>query len=558
MFWRSKDVITNIPARRSLLKSMGYTDYDLKRPLIGIANSWNTLVPGHFNLRQVAAAVSTGISQAGGTPMEFGFIAGCDGLANGHPGMHYILPSRDMIASDIEMMIHAHCLDAVVLLGSCDKIVPGILMAAARLDIPSIIVPGGCMEGGMFFDGRSSDITSLSEAQGMLKAGKITQKEFDELEDNAAPGCGSCSFLGTANSMCCTAEALGMTLPRAGTAPATSALRLRLAQDSGRAIMNLAEKEITARKIINKTSLENAIKVCMAIGASTNTALHLPAVAYEAEADISVEDFEKYSRTIPHIAKVYPSGPANVGDFHNAGGVPAVMKELSSVLDLEAITVSGKTMGENLASAKTENPEIIRTMQEPFGSEGGLAILRGNLAPDTAVSKPAAIDPSMRKFKGKAKVFDSEESAMEAVNSNLIKEGEVIVIRYEGPKGGPGMREMARISKFIYGLGLALKTALVTDGRFSGTNNGCFVGHVSPEAAEGGPIAAVKDGDDITIDVPERKLTLHVSEDEIKKRMEKWKKPEPKFKSGYLAIYSRLAESASRGAVIRHDSGQKP
>ncbi|MFW5931357.1 MAG: dihydroxy-acid dehydratase, partial [Desulfosalsimonas sp.] len=278
MFWRSKDVIVNIPSRRALLKSMGYTNHDLTRPLIGIANSWNTLVPGHFNLRQVAAAVSTGISQAGGTPMEFGFIAGCDGLANGHPGMHYILPSRDLIANDIEMMVQAHCLDAVVLLGSCDKIVPGILMAAARIDIPAIIVPGGCMEGGMYFDGRSSDITSLREAQGMLHAGKITREEFAELEDNAAPGCGSCSFLGTANSMCCTAEAMGMTLPGAGTAPATSALRLRLAQESGRAIMSLMEKEITARKIINKTGLENALKVCMAIGASTNIALHLPAV----------------------------------------------------------------------------------------------------------------------------------------------------------------------------------------------------------------------------------------------------------------------------------------
>ncbi|MCF8111019.1 MAG: dihydroxy-acid dehydratase [Desulfobacteraceae bacterium] len=552
MLWRSKDVITNNATRRALLKSMGYTDYDLKRPLVGIANSWNTFVPGHFNLRQIAAAVSTGISQAGGTPMEFGFIAGCDGLANGHPGMHYILPSRDMIANDIEMMVNAHCLDAVALLGSCDKIVPGMLMAAARMDIPSIIVPGGCMEGGMYFDGRSSDITSLAEAQGMLKAGKITEEEFAELEDNAAPGCGSCSFLGTANSMCCIAEALGMTLPGAGTAPATSALRLRLAQDSGRAVMNIAEKEITARNIINKISLENALKVGMAIGASTNLALHLPAVAYEAEAGISVEDFEKYSRTIPHIARIYPSGPANVKDFHNAGGISAVMKELASVLDLGAMTVTGRTMGENIYSAKTQNPEIIRTMQQPFGREGGLAILRGNLAPDTAISKPAAIEPSMRKFKGKARVFNSEETAMEAVGNGVIKEGDVIVIRYEGPKGGPGMREMARISKFIYGLGLALKTALVTDGRFSGTNNGCFVGHVSPEAAEGGPIAAVNDGDEITIDIPERKLTLHVSEDEIKKRMQQWEKPEPKFKSGYLAIYSRLAESASKGAVIKH------
>lgn len=552
MLFRSKKVIGESPVKRALLKSMGYTDFDLSRPLVGIANSWNNIVPGHFNLRQIATAVNAGIHQAGGTPMEFGFIAACDGLANGHLGMHYILPTRDLIANDIEMMVQAHCLDAVVLLGSCDKIVPGILMAAARLDIPAIVVPGGCMEGGIQFDGRSSDITSLGEAQGMLKAGRISREEFAILEDNVAPGCGSCSFMGTANSMCCMAEAMGMTLPGAGTAPATSALRLRLAQESGRAIVSMLEKGITARRIINKRSLENAIKVSMAIGASTNIALHLPAVAYEAEADISIDDFEKFSHDVPHIARLYPSGPANLYDFNNAGGVSAVMNELKAVLDLDVMSVTGKTIGENLSSTKTTTGEIIRPIINPFSKEGGLAILRGNLAPESAVSKPSAIHSSMRIFHGKAKVFDSEEAAMEAVTSGFIEEGDVIVIRYEGPKGGPGMREMAKISKYIYGLGFALKTALVTDGRFSGTNNGCFVGHVSPEAAEGGPIAVVRNGDGITIDIPNRKLTLHVDEIEIKDRMAKWKKPEPKFKNGYLSLYSCLAESASKGAIIRH------
>jgi len=552
LFWRSKELIEKGPSRRALFKSMGYTNYDLARPLIGVANSWNTLVPGHFNLRQVADAVKDGIRQAGGTPVEFGFIAACDGLANGHEGMHYILPTRDLIANDIEMMVQAHRLDAVVLLGSCDKIVPGMLMAAARLDIPAIVVPGGNMEGGVHFDGRPSDITSLREATGMLKIGQITQEEFAELEDKVAPGCGSCSFLGTANTMCCLAEAMGMTLTGSGTAPAVSAARLRLAQESGRAVMNLVEKSITARQIINKQSLENAIKVSMAIGGSTNVALHLPAIAYEAEADITILDIERLSRTTPHLARIYPAGPANVPDFHRAGGVAAVMKEMESLLSLDVMTATGKTMGENIAKAETANSEIIKTLSNPINSEGGLAVLRGNLAPDTAISKPAAIHPSMWLFTGKARVFDCEEAASKAVMGGEIKEGDVVVIRYEGPKGGPGMREMASISKLLYGMGLALKTALITDGRFSGTNNGCFVGHISPEAAEGGPIAAVNEGDTITVDIQNRELRLHVSEDEIKQRLSLWQRPKPKFKSGYLSLYSRLAESASLGAIIKH------
>lgn len=554
MFWRSKEIL-KFPERagtRALLKSMGYTDYDLQRPLIGIANSWSTIVPGHYNLRQVAAAVRDGIRQAGGTPVEFGVIGVCDGIANGHIGMHYVLPTRDLIAHSIEMMVQAHRLDGVVLLGSCDKIVPGMLMAAARLNVPAILVPGGNMQGGPYFDGRKSDVTTLSEALGMLKAGKISEEQLAGLEEAVAPGCGSCAFLGTANTMCCLAEAMGMTLSFAGTAPATSAARMRLAQESGRAIVNLIKKGITARQIMTRGSLMNAIKVSTAIGGSTNSVLHIPAIAYEAELNISVDAFDTLSRTTPQIARIYPAGPANILDFHEAGGVPAVMREISSLLELDVMTVTGKSVGQNIEAAKTINRDIIRSLENPFNGEGGLAILRGNLAPNTAVTKPAAIHPSMWTFTGCAKVFDSEEAANEAILNGKIHEGDVVVIRYEGPKGGPGMREMYRAMKILYGLGLALKTALITDGRFSGTNNGCFVGHISPEAAEGGPLAAVRDGDIITIDIPNRNLRVHLEEKEIQQRLAAWQKPEPKIKEGYLALYSRLAESANEGAIIRY------
>lgn len=538
---------------RSLYKSMGYTDYDLERPMVGIVNSWNTLTPGHYNLRQVAGAVREGIIQGGGTPLEFGTIAACDGIAQGNLGMHYILPTRDLIANDIELMVEAHRLDALVLLGSCDKIVPGMLMAAARLDLPAVLVPGGPMEGGMEFDNHKSDATSVTEAYGMLKSGNITEEEYLELEDNACPTCGSCGFLGTANTMCCLAEGMGMTLPGGGTSPATSAERLRIAKNSGRAIIKLIEKGITARKIINKDSLENAIKLTMAIGGSTNAALHLPAVAYEAETELPVELFDKFSRETPHVAKIYPAGPKNVPDFHNAGGVMAVLKEIKPLLNYNVMTVTGNTLEESIEKyAEVRDRDMIKPMSEPFNEEGGMAVLTGNLAPNTAISKPAAIDPSMWTFTGSARVFNSEEEAYEAIANQKIKEGDVVVIRYEGPKGGPGMREMYTAMKMLYGMGLALKTALVTDGRFSGTNNGCFVGHVSPEAAEGGPLAIVNEGDKITIDIKQRKLELHVSQEEIEQRLKSWQKPPRKIKKGYLSLYSKLAESANLGAIIRH------
>jgi dihydroxy-acid dehydratase len=554
MYWRSKDILKRPEWSiiRALYKSMGYSDYDLERPLIGIANSWNRVVPGHYNLNLVSDYVQQGIRQAGATPVEFGVIAACDGIAQGHDGMHYILPTRDLIANDIEMMIEAHRLDGVVLLGSCDKIVPGMLMAAARLDLPAILVAGGPMEGGCEFDNRAADTTSLTEGLGMLKAGKIDEVTYQKLEDCATPTCGSCSFLGTANTMCCVAEALGLCLPGSATIPATHADRLRTAQQSGRQIVELLRSNVAARQIINEKGIENAIRVSTAIGGSTNVALHIPAIGYEADYPVSMDRFEQLCRTTPHIAKMNPAAAPNVPDFHQAGGVSAVMKEILPILHSDALTVTGKTVAQNVANAETHDRGIIRTMSNPWRKEGGLAVLRGNLAPNTAITKPAAIVPEMHSFTGKAQCFNNEGAANKAILDGNVHGGEVVVIRYEGPKGGPGMREMYTAMKLLYGRGLALKTALVTDGRFSGTNNGCFVGHISPEAAEGGPIAIVEDGDRITIDIPNRSVQLHVSEEEIQTRLARWQRPEPKIKKGYLALYGRLAESADKGAIIRH------
>ena len=552
--WRSKSILKQpeFSMHRALWKSMGYSDYDLSRPMIGVANSWNRVVPGHYNLNLVSDYVKQGILQAGGTPVEFGIMAPCDGIAQSHEGMHYILPSRDLIANDVEIMMQAHRLDAVVLLCSCDKIVPGMLMAAARLDVPAIIVVGGPMEGGCEFDGRAADTTALTEGLGMLSAGTMDMEAYLRLEDTATPTCGSCAFLGTANTMCSVAEALGMCLPGSASIPATHADRLRSAQASGRRIVEMVHEGVTARDIINHKSIENAIRLSTAIGGSTNVALHFPAIAYEAECEITMDEFEALCSTTPHIARIFPAAAPNVPDFHSAGGVPAVMKQLLPLIHDDALTVNGRTMGENAAEAPDPEGTVIRSFEEPWGASGGLAILKGNLAPDTGITKPAAIVPEMHTFTGRARCFDSEETANAAILEGHVQAGEVVVIRYEGPKGGPGMREMYTAMKLLYGRGLALSTAVVTDGRFSGTNNGCFVGHVSPEAAEGGPLAIVEDGDTITIDVPNRSLHLHVSDEEIAERLSKWKPRAPKFKRGYLALYSRLATSASRGAVIEN------
>lgn len=541
---------------RSVFKSLGYSNDDLDKPIIGIANAWNELVPGHANLRQVAEWVRKGIYKSGGTVAEFGVIGACDGTAQGNVGMHFILPSRDLIANDIEVMVEAHQLDAIVLLGSCDKIVPGMLMAAARLDIPAIFLPGGPMLGGVVFDNRKSDLTTMSEALGMLKNQAISEETYEGLEDLCGPTCGSCAFLGTANTMCCLAEALGMSLPGSALIPAVYADRLRIAEETGKAIVNLAKSEVKAKDIITLESLRNAVRVLMAIGGSTNAILHLTAVA--AEIGIAAQEmmnvYDCCSETTPQVAKVNPASKYDMEDFYKAGGIPQVMQEIKSLLHLECRTVTGATTGENLAEFRGKFPvnrEVIKTMSEPFNALKGLAILKGNLAPDTAVTKPAAIDPSMWKFTGLARVFDSEEQAEAAILAGKIKECDVVVIRYEGPKGGPGMREMYKAMKYIYGMGLAKKTALITDGRFSGTNNGCFVGHISPEAAEGGPLAIVADGDTITIDIPGKVLQLHVSEKEIASRLKTWKRPAPKFTKGYLGLYTKLASSAASGAILR-------
>ena len=559
MEFRSKAILGEEDSAfaRSLFRAMGYTNSELLegKPLIGIANTWNTLVPGHFGLDKVAEYVKNGIYAGGGTPVQFGTIAACDGVAQGHEGMHYILPSREIICNSVEIMAQAHRLDGLVLLASCDKIVPAMLMAAARLDIPCIICVGGPMLGGIEFDGRKSDLTSISEALGMVKAGKITEREYAALENTACPGCGSCSFLGTANTMCCLAEALGMSLPGSALIPASYAARLRSSFESGRTIVELCKKGISARKILTKEAIRNAVKVTMAICGSTNAVLHLPAIANEAELDINVlEEFEKLSKITPQIAKVNPAAKPDMEAFFRAGGIPRVMQNLGGLLDTSVMTVTGKTLQENLDAYVYEYPEdssIIKTVEAPFSRTGGVAVLHGNLCPNTAVSKPGAIAPAMHRFVGKAKCYNSEENAEVAILSGKIAAGDVVVIRYEGPKGGPGMREMFKAMKYIYGVGLAEKTALITDGRFSGTNNGCFVGHISPEAAEGGPLAIVQDGDEILIDVDEGRLELHVSDEEIAERYKTLKMPEKRIPNGYLRLYAKTATSADRGAVIK-------
>ena len=543
---------------RATLKSMGFTTEDLKRPIIGIANAWSECVPGHYNLRQVAQRVKDGIYRAGGTPIEFGVIGGCDGMGQGHDGMHYILPSRELIANSIESMAQINLFDGLVLLGSCDKIVPGMLMAAARLDIPCIFLPGGPMEGGVEFDGRQSDQTSSTEAYGMLSAGKITEAEYVALEDTACPGCGSCSYLGTANTMCALAEALGMTLPDGGLAPATSAVRMMMAEETGVKIMELVEKHINSRQIITNGSIRNAIKACLAMSGSTNAVMHLTAIAHEAELDIKVlDEFDSLSRTTPQIAKMNPACKYNVIDFYYDGGVPRLMERMQSTLETGEMTVTGHTVAENIASHKYRYPAtglVVRTMEDPFGFSGGVAVLRGNLAPDTGITKPGAFDKSLHHFEGEAICFDSEEAAEEAILAGKVRDGHVVVIRYEGPTGGPGMREMYKAMKYLYGRGLSKTTALITDGRFSGTNNGCFVGHISPEAAEGGPIAIVHDGDRIVIDIESRQLNLMVPQEEIEARLKAWKRPEPKFKKGWLGLYCKIAASGSEGAVLKFEN----
>jgi len=537
---------------RSLFKSMGYTDEELSRPLIGIANSANEIIPGHIHLNRIVEAVKAGVYMAGGTPIEFGTIGVCDGIAMNHIGMKYSLGSRELIADSIEVMAMAHAFDAMVMVPNCDKIVPGMLMAAARLDIPTIVISGGPMLVGRLGE-KEIDLISVFEAVGAVKSGKITEEQVLEIEDNACPTCGSCAGMFTANSMNCLTEAIGMGLPGNGTIPAVMAARIRLAKKAGMKIIDLLEKGITPRKILTEDAFINALTADMALGCSTNTVLHLTALAREAEVDIDLDKINEISKKTPHLCSLSPGGKHHLEDLDRAGGICAIMKDLSDkgLITTECMTVTGKTVGENISSCVVQDRSVIRSTDDPYHKEGGLAALFGNIAQSGCVVKQSAVDPKMLSHEGPARVFDSEEEAVTAIMGREIKKGDVIVIRYEGPRGGPGMREMLTPTSAIAGMGLDAEVALITDGRFSGGTRGAAIGHVSPEAMEGGLIAFVRDGDMISIDIPGKSINLKVSEEEIEKRRSAWKAPEPKITKGYMARYAKLVTSASTGAVFK-------
>lgn len=552
MSWRSQSLL-GVPEgalARGLYRSMGYTDEDFQKPVIAIVNTWNTICPGHFNLKLVAEAVKEGIASNGGMPVEFGSIGPCDGIAQGHEGMTYILPSREVIVQSVEVMVQAHRLDGMVLLGSCDKTVPALLMAAARLDLPAIVVNGGPMEPGDRH-GRDIDVNEIEVAVGEYQAGKIDLDELTYVEKSACPTPGSCTMLGTANTMSCLAEALGMSLPGSATVPATSAKRLEVARESGRRAVDLVREGISARTILSPKALENAMRVGIAIGGSTNQVLHLLALAEEAEIPLQIEEFDRLSQETPYIAWVMTASPYDMVDFHRAGGIPAVMRQLLPKLHGDIVTVSGKSVAENIGEAKIYDEKVIRPLDNPFKPDGGLAILKGNLAPESAVAKPSAIPAHRLKVEGSARVFDSEKDLIAAIKEDKILPGDILVVRYEGPKGGPGMREMFSPLKLLDGYGLADQVYLITDGRFSGSNRGGFVGHICPEAAVGGPLAFVQNGDRILVDIPNRRLDLLVSEAEIAARQADWQPPAKKNTKGYLGLYSQLVQSAHRGAVLR-------
>ncbi|MDD2497490.1 MAG: dihydroxy-acid dehydratase [Desulfitobacteriaceae bacterium] len=536
---------------RSLLRALGLTNEEINRPIIGVVNSFNEVVPGHIHLRTIAEAVKAGVRIAGGTPLEFPTIAVCDGIAMGHAGMKYSLASRELIADSVEIMALAHAFDGLVFIPNCDKIVPGMLMAAARLDVPSIFVSGGPMLTGRY-QGKELDLNSVFEAIGAVTAGKMTDAELEEVENNACPGCGSCSGMFTANSMNCLTEVLGMGLPGNGTIPAVHSGRIRLAKQAGMQVMTLVEKDIRPSQIMTEQAFQNALTVDMALGCSTNTVLHLPAIAHEAGVNIDLDIVNSISERTPHLCKLAPAGNHHLQDLDEAGGVLSVMSELNSLnlINKDIMTVTGKTVGENLAGKSVLDYEIIRSVKSPYGSKGGLAILRGNLAVDGAVVKKAAVAPEMMRHSGPARVFGGEEEAVEAILNKKILSGDVIVIRYEGPKGGPGMREMLTPTSAVQGMGLGSSVALITDGRFSGATRGASIGHVSPEAAEGGLIGLVEEGDIISIDISGGKLELLVDEEELEGRRIKWVKPEPKVTKGYLAKYARRVTSAATGAIL--------
>lgn len=547
------DIVKKGPTRcahRSLFHAMGYGPEDLAKPLIGICNSFNEVIPGHIHLRDIAAAAKLGVAAAGGTPLEFPAIGVCDGIAMGHPGMKYSLASRELIADSIEAVAMASGFDGLVLIPNCDKVVPGMLMAAARLNIPSIVVSGGPMLAGRYH-GYDISVSQSFEAAGKFAAGEMDASEMALLETEACPSCGSCAGLFTANTMNSLTEVLGMGLPGNGTIPAAySGARRLLAKRAGEIVLELIKNDVKPRDILTRDAFENAITVDMAIGGSSNTVLHLTAIAHEAGIEIPLPLFDEISRRTPYITKLSPGGTHHMQDLNEAGGILAVMGELAKkdLLHLDALTVTG-TVGARIRGAKILRPDVIRSVTDPYRPEGGIAILRGNLCPDYAVVKASAVKEDMLIYQGTAKCFDSEEAGVEAIMAGKIHDGDVVVIRYEGPKGGPGMQEMLNPTAVITGMNL--KVGLITDGRFSGASQGACIGHISPEAMEGGPIALIEDGDLITIDIPNRKLQLEVSEEELKRRKAVWRQPEPKIKTGYLARYAKLTTSASTGAVLR-------
>ena len=536
---------------RSLLNALGYTEEERRRPMIGIVSSYNEIVPGHMNLDKIVDAVKMGVAMAGGTPIVFPAIAVCDGIAMGHVGMKYSLVTRDLIADSTECMAMAHGFDGLVCIPNCDKNVPGLLMAAARLNIPTIFVSGGPMLAGRI-KGQKKSLSSMFEAVGSVAAGTMTMEELCEFEEKVCPTCGSCSGMYTANSMNCLTEVLGMGLKGNGTIPAVYSERIRLAKHAGMKIMELVEKDIKPRDIMTEKAFMNALTVDMALGCSTNSMLHLPAIAHEAGVDLNLVIANELSAVTPNLCHLAPAGPTYMEDLNEAGGVYAVMNELTkkNLLHLDLMTVTGKTVGENIKGCVNLDPEVIRPVENPYSETGGIAVLKGNLAPDSGVVKRSAVVPEMMVHEGPARVFDCEEDAIEAIKGGKIVAGDVVVIRYEGPKGGPGMREMLNPTSAIAGMGLGSSVALITDGRFSGASRGASIGHVSPEAAVGGPIALVEEGDIISINIPENKLNVLVSDEEMAKRKEKWQPREPKITTGYLSRYRELVTSGNRGAIL--------
>ncbi|SOB96281.1 dihydroxy-acid dehydratase [Pseudobutyrivibrio ruminis] len=537
---------------RSLFNALGFTPEEMKKPMVGIVSSYNEIVPGHMNIDKIVDAVKLGVAEAGGVPVVFPAIAVCDGIAMGHIGMKYSLVTRDLIADSTECMALAHQFDALVMVPNCDKNVPGLLMAAARLDLPTVFVSGGPMLAG-HVGGQKRSLSSMFEAVGAHAAGNMTEEEVENFVENVCPTCGSCSGMYTANSMNCLTEALGMGLRGNGTIPAVYSERIRLAKHAGMAVMDMYNKGITARQIMTKDAILNALTVDMALGCSTNSMLHLPAIAHEIGFDFDIEFANPISEKTPNLCHLAPAGPTYMEDLNEAGGVWAVMKELADIglLNTDCMTVTGKTVGENIANAVNRNPEVIRAVDNPYTKTGGLAVLKGNLAPDGSVVKRSAVVPEMLVHEGPARVFDSEEDAIAAIKGGKIVEGDVVVIRYEGPKGGPGMREMLNPTSAIAGMGLGSSVALITDGRFSGASRGASIGHVSPEAAVGGPIALVEEGDIIAIDIPNYTMTLKVSDEELAARKAKWQPREPKVKTGYLRRYAEQVTSGNRGAILK-------